>query len=271
MKALKNLYKFKILIMALTPDDLKKIDVDLSKITVPNYSYYLPLATGGNPPVAITLDNAVRKAVTLIETGISGAYTADFDSYSEIIINCTGNVTITPDNVPTGQVCKLVVIRSDPDTQTVAFSGIGGTVDGINTGVSNLYYDIWQANSSIQVIQKNRQYSGSITGITSTILTSISLERGVYQINDNICTFSLRFSATTVTSPDEINISISSFNVDNKYTNEAVSVTLLDTGLSINKAKSALMESPSSIVITCDTVGSGRNIEISLNGSFIVE
>lgn len=113
-----------------------------------------------------------RTAVHYAYNNQTGNITVDFTGADSITVNAIGSVNITITNVPTGQVCKLKVSRTAPESQTVTFANVN-TVDGRKHGVTNLYYDIWNFNdTSITARQSNVE--GSVTPSTTPVAPSSS-------------------------------------------------------------------------------------------------
>ena len=62
-----------------------------------------------------------------------------------------------------------------------------------------MYYEVWKANSSVFLIQKNRQYGGTknlsnFTGVATTTVNTVTYCE--YQMNDNICHLEGRVNAS---------------------------------------------------------------------------
>lgn len=126
-----------------------------------------------------------------------GAISANYSGLDTIVITASGDIIVTPSNIPDKQNVKLVVIKSADDT--VSFSGVGGSLDGKEIGVTTIYYELWKVNGVISVIQKNRQFGGSfvIGDLSINLGTLDSVTYFDFQINDNILHLEAEIVITT--------------------------------------------------------------------------
>lgn len=264
--------------MTIPAEDLVKIDQDLTKITTKAYDYYAAVAKDDLPPVAIDLNQLLRKSTPLIVV-TSGGSADDLNCavYDSFIINATGTsaLTLNLQNITEGDTrTQIIVNRAVPNVQTITFTGTGlvKVIEGENQGISTLYFQVWKGDGGIIVTQVNNQSSDSLIGgnLTSSDGTISLFNYFKSTTNNNICSFESSFTFTTTGLHNSLDIDIANWDVtkfNTGYTSMSVECEVSGVPVKIRGAR--IKEDSMRIVL--DAGVTDGDVVIILNGSFRIK
>lgn len=128
----------------------------------------------------------------------ASALGCNFATVDQVILEFTGNKTISIKGLEDGQTGRIFITKGVNDT--VTFIGVTGTIDGRQIGRTTLSYEAISFNGNVVVrqlrgVQDNGDMAGGTFSPNSGVIDSVSFVE--YNINNNMCTIHGRINWTT--------------------------------------------------------------------------